>query len=396
MSSTALDRVDPIAALTEVPWIEQISPRQLELIQKTVAKGLNNAETGHFLEIARSLGMNPWANEIWAAKSKPKNGGEGKLLLMVGRDGLIGHAERNFDDYLGYDSGVVYEHDDFERLPEPAADAKTMKARAGVVHRQAHPKDRGDVVGAWAVCERRGRPIRYFYAALDEYMPTSNGQLEYSPWGSAVAAMIEKVPISITHRTLCGLGSVYLEEEVARARFDTEAAATPIPESRAELESAIREHVPTKLADRACGLIMEADDLAPNSWSVAKVEMTFKGKTAYAISAEVAAIEKSVEELRARPRSVVEDLQEEHVAQGGALADADVTDAEVVPDDGAQPASSEEAEVRERVKAKRIEDLEADLHAEDLTEERQGEIEDELDMLTSPPAVSGDQDTLPL
>jgi hypothetical protein len=296
MTSSALERIDPVQALTQEPWINQINSKQLELVQKTVAKGLNNAETGQFLELARSLGMNPWAREIWAAKGQAKDGREGQLLIMVGRDGLIGHAERNFADYAGYDSGVVYENDEFQRVA-PDAEGKSLRERAGVVHTQAHPKDRGGVVGAWAAAERTGRPPRYFYAALDEYMPRSDKKREFTPWGSAVAVMIEKVPISIVHRTLCGLGAVYLEEEVARA-FDAE--ATVVEENPEALSEAVLEHVADKYMKRAMKLINEMNEVAPNFWTPAKVEMVFGDKDARDTEKELKAIETAIGEIRDR------------------------------------------------------------------------------------------------
>ncbi len=372
--STALDRIDPVGALTEKPWIDQIDERQLALIQNTVAKGLTKAEVGQFLEIARSLGMNPWANEIWAAKGKGKDGGEGKLLLMVGRDGLIGHAERNFADYMGYESGVVYSGDTFER-GEPDPEARSMRGRAGVVHEQAKPHD-GDLLGAWAVCERSHRPPRFFYAALDEYMPTNENQRKYSPWGSATAAMIEKVPISIVHRTLCGLGAVYLEEEVARA-FDAE--STVVVDTRESLLDAILDNIPRELQDRGRELIDEQNSLAANSWTASKVEMVFSGKSSYMVSAELAAIERAIEELASRP------LQE-------------LPDAEVVPeplrvgDPVEEEATPEMLETAERVRRARVEDLEEALAGDGLSEQQRSDAEAELDLLTS----QGEQDSLPL
>ena len=384
-TSTELERVDPIEALTEKPWINQINAEQLKLLQATVCKGLTGAEVGHFLEIARGLGMNPWANEIWAAKGKGRDGEDGKLLLMVGRDGLIAHAERKFDDYAGYDAGVIYENDTFARVaPDPAG--KTLRERAGVVHRQGHPSQRGAVVGAWAACERRGRPPRYFDVSLDEYMPKSEKKVQYSPWGSAVAVMIEKVPISIVHRTLCGLGSqVYLEEELAR-RFDAEGSVVLGEESvedRGALLDAIIDNIPLEQQERAKELIDEQNSLAPHSWSASKVELVFKGKSVYSASVELSAIEKTIEELRARPPLQVGDAVEDAEVvdqQEAALADMLITEA-----DRYEP-TADELEVAERIRAERVEELERVLKEDgSLTEQQRSDVEAELDALTTAP-----------
>jgi hypothetical protein len=391
MASTALDRVDPIQALTQAPWIDQLHERQLALIQNTVAKGLSKPEVGQFLELARSLGMNPWAREIWAAKGQGKDGKEGQLLIMVGRDGLIGHAERNFADYRGYDAGVVYENDTFERVaPDP--DGKTLRERAGVVHRQGHPKDRGSVVGAWAAAERAGRPPRYFYADLAEYMPKSEGKIKYSPWGSALSIMIEKVPISIVHRTLCGLGAVYLEEEVARA-FDGEATAVEEEDGEA-LAQAILEHVPDEHIKPALGLVREMNELAPGSWTASKVEMVFKGKDAKAAKAEMAAISRQIEELRARPAGEPP-VEEEHVE------DADVVEEQAAAGAAPAPGAWEERErtAEEEAKLVRVADLEDQLREGDLTEQQVLDAQAEIDHLSAelpPDPPPPGQDVLPL
>jgi hypothetical protein len=71
-----------------LPIIDRIDPRQLDLIKRTVAiaegaQAITNAELGHFLELCAVYGLDPFAREAWIAKSK-----SGKLLIMVGRDGL--------------------------------------------------------------------------------------------------------------------------------------------------------------------------------------------------------------------------------------------------------------------------------------------------------------------
>lgn len=415
MSSTALERVDPMGALTEKPWIDQIDERQLALLQNTVAKGLSKAEVGHLLEIARGLGLNPWANEIWAAKGKGKDGGEGKLLLMVGRDGLIAHAERKFDDYMGYEAGVVYAGDTLERA-DPDPSAASMRARAGVIHRQTKPHD-GDLLGAWAVAERHGRPPRYFYAALDEYMPKSDSQIKYSPWGSAVAIMIEKVPISIVHRTLCGLGSqVYLEEEVARAIHGAPEAAAP--EDRNALLDAIIDAIPLEQQERARDLIDEQNRLAPHSWSAAKVELVFRGKSGYATSVELAAIESAIEELRERQPLQVGDAVEEAEVVGegetrsfewecphchrGLLSESEACSGKLTERDhptsmaavarGSFP-TDEQLETAERIRQARVAELEEALAVDSgLSEHQRSDVEAELDALTGPPPEGGDSE----
>jgi hypothetical protein len=241
--------------------------------------------------------------------------------------------------------------------------------------------------------------------------------------------MIEKVPISIVHRTLCGLGSqVYLEEEVARALSGPPELA-PFQDRDALLD-AIIDNIPLEQQERAKDLIDEQNSLAPHSWTAAKVELVFRGKSAYATSVELSAIEKAIEELRAR--SVSQGIAEGHVRQGGVLAPLqvgdEVEDAEVVEPGETRsfgwecphcgrgllseseacggkfaekdhpasvaavavvvPATPDELETAERIRAERAEELERVL-AEDgaLTEQQRSDVEAELDALTTGPPV---------
>lgn len=81
----------------------------------------------------------------------------------------------------------------------------------------------------------------------------------------------------------------------------------------AALERAIRTHLPEDLIGRAESDIKEMNSLAPNSWTASKIEMVFKDKKAYAASAELAQIEKAIEELRARPEATTPEAAEEVV-----------------------------------------------------------------------------------
>lgn len=372
---------------------DELDKRQLAALRNTVAKGLSEVECAHFLEVAQHLGLNPWLNEIWAAKSPGRDGGAGRVLIMVGRDGLISYAEKNYDDYLGYDADVVRAGDVFQRVaPDP--EGKTMRERGGVVHTYASPADRGDVVGAWAVAERRGRPVRYFYAALSEYMPTGK-KAEYSPWGKQTAAMVEKIPISYVHRTLCGLGSaVHLEEELAQV-FDMEGSVVLSDEEMSgALAEAVERFVPEGLRALAIELMEAHNELAPGSWTAAKAEMVFSGKGEAAVETELEAIQKAIQELEARPEVLLaqeeRDSSEEPLGESGEPEDAEV----IEPDVSSRVPEGERAEgVRLRMA-----DLEQSLEDPDLSDQEREDIIAELDSLAGdlPSGVSEDQSELPL
>jgi hypothetical protein len=154
--------------------------RTLELIKSTVAPNCSDAEVGHFLELCAAYGLDPFAREAWCAKGKPKDGQSGKLLIMVGRDGLRKIAQRNG---LHLDGDVVRENDDF-------AVKRTADGDRSIEHSYGKPQDRGPIVGAWAECREGGplgRPMGYFYAPIGEYKPSNVSA--YSPWSKQEGVM---------------------------------------------------------------------------------------------------------------------------------------------------------------------------------------------------------------
>jgi hypothetical protein len=323
--STALTRPEDIyAALSTESLYDTIDGRKLA-IMKSRMPGLTDVEVAGALELAASQGLNPWNNELYAAK-----GDGGRILVMVGRDGLLRKAEE-FPDYAGYDCGVVYVGDEFVK-GDPDADGKTLRARAGVRHVQGAPGKEEQIIGAWAVAERRGRPPRYFFARFDEYRA---GKHAKSPWGQAEASgasgssvMIEKVAISVVHRTLCNLSGIYLPEEVERARGG---AVDGAPSGEEELLS-IAELItgldaPTEVKDRLQDGIRRLNDLSPNAWGVGRAQMTLPGRDVEGLIREAEEVERQIREAEDR--------------RARRAAEEEVTDAVVVeegtPEEGGAP-----------------------------------------------------------
>ncbi len=84
------------------------------------------------------------------------------------------------------------------------------------------------------------------------------------------------------------------------AQTPVQARVTPSETEAEALADAIREHVPDKLIKRVLGLVNELNELAPDSWTPAKVETVFKGKDAKAAVKEAEAMEAAISELRAQ------------------------------------------------------------------------------------------------
>lgn len=212
------------------PIIDRIDQRQLALIKKTLAvaegdQAITDAEIGHFLELSAAYGLDPFAREVWIAKSK-----SGKLLIMVGRDGLRKIVN---DNGLVMRGAAIFEKDTFvaEWVDSPA-DAKEGEWQAHgsapftrVTHKRGgFGEERGKVIGAWArVHDARSKVERsYFDAPITEYMP--NNVSVYSPWSKQVSAMMLGAVERQAARQATPLGGLLADGE----QYTVESTATEL------------------------------------------------------------------------------------------------------------------------------------------------------------------------
>lgn len=80
---------------------------QIMVVQETVAKGTTVTELGYFLNVCRSVGLNPFNREIWCYKDY-----KGGLVMFTGRDGFLSMAQKN-PLFNGMRSFEVCENDTF-------------------------------------------------------------------------------------------------------------------------------------------------------------------------------------------------------------------------------------------------------------------------------------------
>lgn len=367
MSSAELDYA--AGGLGAAPVVAEIDRKKWELVKGTVAKGASDLEVAMFLELAAKYDLDPFAHEVWCAKGKSEDGREGRLLIMVGRDGLRKIAQRN---NIHIDGDVVHSTDTF-------LVHRTSDGNRTVEHSWSGPGDRGEIIGAWAECRAggpEGRPLGFFYAAMSEYKPTTAKKLQYSPWGSQESVMILAAAERQALRQATPLSGLLVEGE-GEINDERALGRMQAPEDRGALLDAIIDNVPLEQQERAKDLVDEQNGLAPHSWSASKIELVFKGKSVYATSVELSAIEKAIEELRAsRPMPL---------QVGDAVEDAEV-------------ATPEELDMAERIRRQRVEELEEALASEGLSPQECSDAEAELDSLTAPPPseVDGGQAELEL
>jgi phage recombination protein Bet len=182
--------------LNQKPIIDTMEPRALELIKSQVATNCSDGEVGYFLELAAHYDLDPFAREIWCIKNK------GRLLIMVGRDGLRKIAQRQG---LRIDCDVVRENDEF-------GVARGEDGRV-VTHTYGKLAERGAIVGAWCeVTDTHGRPQGFFYAPLAEYRPANVN--EHSPWAKQESVMILAAAERQALRQATPLGGMLAEGEM--------------------------------------------------------------------------------------------------------------------------------------------------------------------------------------
>lgn len=169
--------------------VAAFNPEQVELIKRTVAKGATNDELSMFMYLANRYELDPFAKEIWFIKrgSDP--------TIMTSRDGYLKIAQAN-PDYLGLISFAVCEGDHFE------IDA----ANYSVTHKFG--TKRGNILGAWARCDRKGRSPQICFVPYKEYAATG------PVWKQYPSAMIQKVAEVFVLKRQFGISGLVTREEL--------------------------------------------------------------------------------------------------------------------------------------------------------------------------------------
>ena len=169
---------------------------QIQAIKASVAKDCSDAELVMFLEVCARYQLDPFTKQVFAAKM---NGDRGPVSIIVSRDGLLAHAHRQ-SDFVKMDGDVVHANDGFE--------SSMINGERTIVHTVKAPADRGAIVGAWAMVERKDHGQTYFFAPLSEYKRNS------PIWGKHPSAMILKVAESYALRKAYSISGVVGEAEV--------------------------------------------------------------------------------------------------------------------------------------------------------------------------------------
>jgi phage recombination protein Bet len=161
---------------------------QINTIRNTVAKGADDNELAMFLHIANTYGLDPFLKEIFYS--------EQMKTIITSRDGYLKVAQRD-PDFEGIQSMAVCKNDDF-----------SVDMVNNVVNHSFGKGERGDVIGAWAVCYRKGRKPVIAYADYAEY--NRGNQI----WKTYKSAMCCKVAEAFALKRQFGISGLVTQEEM--------------------------------------------------------------------------------------------------------------------------------------------------------------------------------------
>mgnify|MGYP003450377096 CR=1 FL=1 len=164
------------------------SNAEVQVIASTVAKGTNGTELSYFLNVCKSVGLNPFVKEIWCYKDN-----KGNLLIFAGRDGFLAKAQVN-PFFNGIRSSEVCKNDVF------SIDIANNK-----IEHKFGIAERGGIVGAYAIVFRKnGEPTI-------EYVDFNLYNKGYNTWKTHPHEMIKKVAETHALKKAFGISGIQSE-----------------------------------------------------------------------------------------------------------------------------------------------------------------------------------------
>jgi recombinational DNA repair protein RecT len=155
----------------KIATVTGFTPAEIAIVKRTVAKGTTDFELAYFLNIAKSVKLNPFNKEIWCYKDN-----RGNVLVFAGRDGFLKKAQQS-PLWNGMTSSEVCANDVFEM----------DVAKAEITHKPNF-KDRGEIIGAYAIVKPKGCEL-----ATVEWADIKIFDKKQNTWNTHKAEMIKKV-----------------------------------------------------------------------------------------------------------------------------------------------------------------------------------------------------------
>ena len=197
----------------KISKVSGFSPEEVAIVKANIAKGVNDSELAYFLNVCRTVGLNPFIKEIWAYKDN-----KGNLLVFAGRDGFLTKAQQS-PTYNGLRSSEVRKKDKYQ------ADIPN-----GKIKHTFNFKDRGPIVGAYAIVFRKdGEPTV-------ETVEFSRYDRGFGAWKTHPEAMIKKVAETNALKKAFGISGIQSEYD-----YNVKSnIAIPIETQKSDIEKAQR------------------------------------------------------------------------------------------------------------------------------------------------------------
>lgn len=162
-------------------------PNEVAVIQQNVAKGTTATELAYFLNVCKTMNLNPFNKEVWCYKDARKN-----LLIFAGRDGFLARAQQD-KKFAGMRSCEIRANDTWSLdIPNGKVNHIIDKVQS----------ERGEIIGAYCFVFRKDGEPTIEFADFQTY---NKG---YSAWKTHAAEMIKKVAETHALKKAFGISGV--------------------------------------------------------------------------------------------------------------------------------------------------------------------------------------------
>lgn len=159
---------ESVTMYNKVSELTGYEPNQVAVISTQVAKGATGTELAFFLNVCKSVDLNPFNKEIWCYKDHKNN-----LIMFTGRDGFLSKAQKS-PAFNGIRSSAVRENDNCQ-----------IDIPSGKVNHTFSPgDDRGDIIGAYCFVYRKGGEPTLAWVDFETFDKSVNDPKK--PWSKNV------------------------------------------------------------------------------------------------------------------------------------------------------------------------------------------------------------------
>lgn len=159
----------PAATVLPAEVVQHFGTERIDLVRSQLPPDSTDADLARLLLEAIRLSTDPVRGGIYLAREHARDAGPATYAVVAKRDVLLAYAERQ-PSFKDHDGDSIYSADNFELVPRNA-ESPNLLERAGIMHLAGHPKERGDLIGAYGVVEVAGRSPLRFIALCAEYLP---------------------------------------------------------------------------------------------------------------------------------------------------------------------------------------------------------------------------------